>query len=153
MSSASTDDVVIVASKGGMSHHPLWYRNLQANPEVEVQIGKQKRAMLARTATDDEKTALWVIPVDGGEARKVVAHDEDVSGYSWSPDGQRVAFLGKEKEEEIKRRRQHYEEVRLQLEKERERILKYLLPRRYAMSGSAQVFPVCVEVRLPVGSS
>lgn len=54
-----------------------------------------------------------------------------------------------EKQEEITRRTRHYEEVREQLEKERERILKHLLPRRHAMSGEAQVFPVCIEVRLP----
>lgn len=53
------------------------------------------------------------------------------------------------KEEELKRRQQHYEEVRDQLAKERERITKILLPRRYALMGDAQVFPVAVEVRLP----
>ena len=54
-----------------------------------------------------------------------------------------------EKELEIVRRRRHYEEVRDQLERERERILKHLLPKRYAMSGTAQVFPVAIEIRLP----
>ncbi len=54
-----------------------------------------------------------------------------------------------EKEAEIGRRRRHYHEVRDQLDKERERILKYLLPKRYAMTGTAQVFPVAIEVRLP----
>ena len=58
-----------------------------------------------------------------------------------------------EKQEEIARRTRHYEEVRTQLEHERERILKRLLPKRHAMAGSAQVFPVCVEVRLPGGVS
>lgn len=56
-----------------------------------------------------------------------------------------------EKQEEIARRRRHYEEVRDQLERERERILKNLLPKRYSMAGAAQVFPVCVEVWLPGG--
>jgi len=56
-----------------------------------------------------------------------------------------------EKEGELDRRQKHYDEVRAQLEIERERILKHLLPRRYAMTGPAQVFPVCVEVRLPGG--
>jgi hypothetical protein len=55
----------------------------------------------------------------------------------------------KERQEEIGRRTRHYVEVREQLEKERDRILKYQLPRRHAMSGSAQVFPVSIEVRLP----
>lgn len=58
-----------------------------------------------------------------------------------------------EKEEEITRRRRHYEEVREQLERERERTLNHLLPKRHAMSGAAQVFPICVEVRLPGGAS
>ncbi|MBW2122117.1 MAG: DNA helicase [Deltaproteobacteria bacterium] len=58
-----------------------------------------------------------------------------------------------EKQEEITRRRRHYEEVRTQLERERERILKRLLPKRHTMVHKAQVFPVCVEVRLPGGTS
>ena len=59
----------------------------------------------------------------------------------------------KEKEEEIRRRTHHYEEVRIQLDRERDRIIKYLLPKRYKMTGSALVFPVCIEVRLPGGGS
>jgi hypothetical protein len=54
-----------------------------------------------------------------------------------------------EKREEIARRTRHYEEVRDQLDRERERILRYLLPTRHAMAGEAQVFPVAIEVRLP----
>jgi deazaflavin-dependent oxidoreductase (nitroreductase family) len=53
------DNVVVVASKGGMNHHPLWYRNLETNPEVEIAIGTERRRMVARRATEDEKTALW----------------------------------------------------------------------------------------------
>lgn len=58
-----------------------------------------------------------------------------------------------EKEEEIARRKRHYEEVRDQLERERKRILDYLLPKRHAMAGPAQVFPVSIEVRLPGGAA
>lgn len=50
---------VLVASKGGMSHHPLWYTNLEANPEVEIQIGSEVRPMRAQRASDAEKAALW----------------------------------------------------------------------------------------------
>ena len=56
-----------------------------------------------------------------------------------------------EKRAEIERRTRHYEEVRAQLDRERERVLRHLLPRRHAMSGPAQVFPVSIEVRLPGG--
>src|SRR5439155_10101604 len=58
-----------------------------------------------------------------------------------------------EKQGEILRRRQHYEEIRDQLERERERILKRLLPNRYTMAGVAQVLPVSIEIRLPRRSS
>ena len=54
-----------------------------------------------------------------------------------------------EKREEIKRRRQHYVEIRDQLQHERTRIVEYLLPKRFAMAGEARAFPVTVEVRLP----
>ncbi|MBW2065553.1 MAG: DNA helicase [Deltaproteobacteria bacterium] len=57
-----------------------------------------------------------------------------------------------EKQEELARRRRHYEEVRTQLERERERILRRLLPKRHSMVDKAQVFPVCVEVRSPGGA-
>ena len=50
---------VVVASKGGMSHHPLWYKNLEANPHVEIEVGSRKLAMTARTASAAEKQALW----------------------------------------------------------------------------------------------
>jgi len=56
---AAGDDVVLVASKGGMSHHPAWYHNMTANPDVEVQIGSTTRRMRARRASAAEKAALW----------------------------------------------------------------------------------------------
>jgi deazaflavin-dependent oxidoreductase (nitroreductase family) len=51
--------VVLVASKGGDDRHPQWYRNLTANPEVEITIDGSTRTMRARTASPDEKAALW----------------------------------------------------------------------------------------------
>ncbi len=51
--------LAIVGSQGGMAKHPLWVLNLQANPEVEVQVGREQRKMLARIATSEEKATLW----------------------------------------------------------------------------------------------
>jgi deazaflavin-dependent oxidoreductase (nitroreductase family) len=53
------DDLVVVASKGGMSHHPLWFRNLEAEPRVEVEIGRVRERRIARRASPAEKAALW----------------------------------------------------------------------------------------------
>lgn len=44
----------------------------------------------------DTKRSLYVIPPDGGEARRVLAHGSDIGAYSWSPDGRKVAFLATE---------------------------------------------------------
>ena len=56
---ADGERVVLVASKGGMSKHPVWYLNLVANPRCTVEIGREKRAMRAHTASAEEKAALW----------------------------------------------------------------------------------------------
>jgi hypothetical protein len=56
-----------------------------------------------------------------------------------------------QKEQEVRRQTAHHEEVRRQLEAERSRVLDRLLPRRYAMSGAVQVFPVSLELRLQKG--
>jgi deazaflavin-dependent oxidoreductase (nitroreductase family) len=50
---------IIVASKGGAPDHPGWYKNLVANPEVEVQVGTKKLKAKARTVTGEERTRLW----------------------------------------------------------------------------------------------
>ena len=51
--------VVLIASKGGDDRDPQWYRNLTANPDVEVTMNGETRAMRARTASPEEKAALW----------------------------------------------------------------------------------------------
>lgn len=53
------DDVVVVASKGGMSQHPQWYFNLLADPNVTVEIARRKVPMVARVASSEEKAELW----------------------------------------------------------------------------------------------
>ncbi len=50
---------LIVASYGGAPKNPQWYRNLVANPEIEVQVVADKFKAKARTATADEKQSLW----------------------------------------------------------------------------------------------
>jgi deazaflavin-dependent oxidoreductase (nitroreductase family) len=56
---ADGERMVLVASKGGSKRHPLWYRNLEAYPDVEVQIGRDRIACRSRTASPEEKKSLW----------------------------------------------------------------------------------------------
>ena len=53
------DRVLMVASQGGMSTHPDWYLNLVASPRVTVDIEGDAQAMLARTATPEERAEYW----------------------------------------------------------------------------------------------
>ncbi len=53
------DSYIVVASKGGAPEHPGWYRNLVANPDVEVQVGTAKIRARARTVTGADRARLW----------------------------------------------------------------------------------------------
>ena len=53
------DNFVIVASRGGHPHHPAWYLNLAADPDVRVQVASRRFRARARTATGEERAALW----------------------------------------------------------------------------------------------
>ena len=55
------DDLLVVASKGGSPEPPAWYRNLQADPEVDVQVWGERFKARARDAAPDEKPELWRI--------------------------------------------------------------------------------------------
>ena len=73
----SGDAFVIVASKGGSDDPPAWYVNLQAQPEVEVQVLDDRFTARARTATPDEKCELW---------EQMVAEWPDYEAYQESTD-------------------------------------------------------------------
>lgn len=50
---------LVVASKGGSDQPPEWFLNIEADPEVKVQIKGDKFTAHARIATPDEKPAMW----------------------------------------------------------------------------------------------
>lgn len=49
----------VIASKGGAPEHPQWFRNIEANPLVELQDGPIKEVYEARIATGREREAWW----------------------------------------------------------------------------------------------
>jgi deazaflavin-dependent oxidoreductase (nitroreductase family) len=58
------DDYVVVASKGGAPANPDWYRNLQANPVVEVELAgpegtERFRARARAVAEGPERDRLF----------------------------------------------------------------------------------------------
>lgn len=53
------DRYVIIGSKGGAPEHPLWYLNMQAQTEVDVQIGRERFRAVWRTAQGEERKRLF----------------------------------------------------------------------------------------------
>ena len=66
------DRMIVVASKGGMDKHPLWYLNLVSNPDVEVLSASEVHAMRAHTADETERASYWP---------KLVALNKDFPDY------------------------------------------------------------------------
>ena len=60
---ADGDTVVVVASFGGARRDPVWWPNLKATPQTTVQIGSERRPVVARQATAEEKQRLWPLMV------------------------------------------------------------------------------------------
>ena len=61
LTSPVNDDhrIVLVASKGGHSKDPDWYKNAVATPDVTITVAGATKPMHARTATPQERTELW----------------------------------------------------------------------------------------------
>jgi len=53
------DRYVIVASKGGMPNHPIWFLNLEAHPECDLMVGPKAVTARASVAEGAERTRLW----------------------------------------------------------------------------------------------
>ena len=51
--------------------------------------GKQI-AFLSNRADAEKPAQIYLIPVDGGEARKLTGIEGKITGFSWSPDGKQL---------------------------------------------------------------
>lgn len=51
--------IVLVASKGGDTRDPEWFRNVVVHPDVELTVSGERRLVRARVATHEEAIELW----------------------------------------------------------------------------------------------
>jgi deazaflavin-dependent oxidoreductase (nitroreductase family) len=61
---ADGDNVVLVASSGGLPNNPQWLSNIKANPDVQIRVMRSVRSMRARVAAPEEREVLWPRLVD-----------------------------------------------------------------------------------------
>ena len=69
--------IVVVASRGGDDQNPAWFLNLRDNPDVEVTMKGEKRAMRAEIADATERARLWPL---------VTADHKNYAGYQTKTD-------------------------------------------------------------------
>lgn len=53
------DNYGVIASKGGAPQSPGWFHNLKAQPDVEIQIGRERMPARARIADGEERERIW----------------------------------------------------------------------------------------------
>jgi deazaflavin-dependent oxidoreductase (nitroreductase family) len=58
------DDYVVMASYAGAPSHPDWYVNLEADPEVVIQVGPDVMPATARTVGPEDRERVWKVMTD-----------------------------------------------------------------------------------------
>src|SRR2546421_8767139 len=55
------EDYLVVPSNGGADRAPAWFHNLKAQPDVEIQIGRERRRATAKIVgpSDEGFERLW----------------------------------------------------------------------------------------------
>jgi deazaflavin-dependent oxidoreductase (nitroreductase family) len=53
------DTWAVIASKGGAPQHPGWFHNLLAQPDVEIQVGRERIPVRARVAEGEQRARIW----------------------------------------------------------------------------------------------
>ncbi|WP_018179683.1 nitroreductase family deazaflavin-dependent oxidoreductase [Jongsikchunia kroppenstedtii] len=74
----------VVASLGGAPKNPVWYYNVVANPDVELQDGTETFDLRAREVSGDEKAIWW---------ERAVAAYPDYADYQAKTDRQIPVFV------------------------------------------------------------
>jgi F420H(2)-dependent quinone reductase len=77
-------EYAVVASLGGAPKNPVWYYNIKANPQVELQDGTESKDYEAREVFGDEKAQWW---------ERAIAAWPDYAEYQTKTDRQIPVFV------------------------------------------------------------
>jgi len=101
-----------MVSRGGGDQRQLTFGERGESAPQWSPDGKLIAFIAARgtaTGEDGPRPQLWLLPAAGGEAWLLTSAKDGVSGYAWSPDGSRIAYLttdslSREAEAKVRRR-------------------------------------------------
>ena len=77
-------DLVTMAMNGWADAEPAWWLNLQAHPDVTVDLPGGSRAVHARAADKDERPRLWAM---------LATYDKDLDGYAARRSGETAVVI------------------------------------------------------------
>lgn len=83
------DDIILIGSNWGQSHHPAWTANLLSHPRAKVRVRGRERAVKARLVTGSERDSLWQLalttwPAYATYARR--AHNREIRVFRLTAD-------------------------------------------------------------------
>ena len=58
---SDSDHYIVIASNGGAPKHPVWWLNLQSNPQARIQVNSRVIPVTAQQADAEERKRLWAI--------------------------------------------------------------------------------------------
>jgi len=61
---ADGERFLVIGSNAGDARDPAWWKNLQANPEGWIQVGRERIPVRARAAGEAEADVLWPRVID-----------------------------------------------------------------------------------------
>ena len=81
------DEVVLVASWNGGANDPQWFRNLEADPNVQITRKGETKNMVARVVSSAERAELWPRIVDAykGYATYQSSTDREIPVVVFTP--------------------------------------------------------------------
>lgn len=88
--------LILIASNWGQKHHPSWYLNLKAHPEVTVTYRGRTHTYIAQELTGPEKAAAW---------QKAVSRYAGYNAYRGRTGGREIPVVVLTKKEETERLR------------------------------------------------
>ena len=57
---AKGNEIILIASQGGLEKNPVWYNNIHKNPDIDIMVaGGEKKSYRARQVSEAEKAQLW----------------------------------------------------------------------------------------------
>ena len=78
------EKIILTASNFGQNHHPAWYRNLRAHPEVTVTVRGRAAMYVAREAKDEEREDGW---------QKAIAYYSGYAAYQRRVRGRQIPVV------------------------------------------------------------